>query len=329
MITYPQGVYNSTLRHMNLGTILDELGLDALSPGGPDDPDAGPQEPLDDERSEDDGESDDETPADETDDSSSGGLFGNSEDSSGELSDEIADLEHELDGVRNTVEQNSASIDGLESEQELVGERLDRIEEHNATLLGVYDHLTESVNPFTGDWEGEIEQPDESESKFGVIPSPDDDQESTETEDALDPERESEPQQTSRQDPDPRQMEPPEPEPAPPTAPTTPSQHDEEGPYLTRCAGTAATEVLLMEWLTMLVDKSGQEGALKALDHYDRIDWISEPVKRDLEVMLSGAHCTPDTAPRNDLNTDVHDRSFKYIARLSQQAQLEQSAQLG
>lgn len=313
---------------MNIGTILDELGLDALSPGGPDDPDAGPQEPLDDEDEEEDVSEEKET----RESSSSGGLFGGGDDGSSELTDDIADLEHELSGVRNQVEQNSASIDGLESEQVNVGERLDRIEEHNATLLGVYDHLTESVNPFTGDWEGDIEQPDESESKFGVIPGPEDE---TENEDAWDTEtEETDPGQSSERSPEPEPtFEPASEQPVrttatEPTSTSTRPPNTDDGPYLTRFAATYATEVLLMEWLTMLVDRSGQEGALKALDHYDRIDWISEPVKRDLEVMLSGAHCDPDTPPQNDLNTDVHDRSFKYIARLSQQAQLEQSEQM-
>lgn len=309
---------------MNIGTILDELGLDALSPGGPDDPDAGPQEPLDEEE-----EVEEET-EDTEQSSSSGGLFGGGEDGTSELTDDIADLEHELDGVRNQVEQNSASIDGLESEQENVGERLDRIEEHNATLLGVYDHLTESVNPFTGDWEGDIEQPDESEAKFGVIPGPDDEDDSWDTEtDQAEPTQANEDAVNREPVSEPKAEQPVRTAPDNTSTPSPrPAAGADDGPYLTRFAATYATEVLLMEWLTMLVDRSGQEGALKALDHYDRIDWISEPVKRDLEVMLSGAHCDPDTPPRNDLNTDVHDRSFKYIARLSQQAQLEQSEQV-
>ncbi|GAA0670780.1 FlaD/FlaE family flagellar protein [Natronoarchaeum mannanilyticum] len=335
---------------MNIGTILDELGLDALAPGDTDRPDAGPDGPLqdDDEESDEDGESSEAETTEESssDDggSSGGGLFGgrSNDDEDGELVERINDFEYELSEIRNDVEQNEASIDGLESEQLDINERMDRIEEHNATLLGVYDQLTEGVNPFARDWEQSEERRDTGDSTYGVIPDDESDSpgrdenlqrnggsssaasRSAESADGRSPDARSsadgddEPMPT---DPEPSGPEAPSSTPVPESPPsgTTPP---ENGPYLTEFADTYATDVLVMEWLAMLIDAAGEEGALKALDHYDRIDWVSESIRRELEVVLSGAWSESDAEPRNDLNTDVHDRSFRFIARLSQQAQL-------
>lgn len=329
---------------MNIGTILDELGLDALAPGDTDRPDAGPDGPLqdDEESDEDEGTSEEETTEESSSDdggSSGGGLFGgrSSGDEDGELVERINDFEYELSEIRNDVEQNEASIDGLESKQLDIDERMDQIAEHNATLLGVYDQLTEGVNPFARDWEQSEERQDTGDSTYGVIPddgsdSPGRDEhlqrnggsssaasrgaesaDSRSTDDGDD--------ELTSPDPEPPSRDAPSSTPVPESPPsgTTPPEH---GPYLTEFADTYATDVLVMEWLAMLIDAAGEEGALKALDHYDRIDWVSESIRRELEVVLSGAWSEADAAPRNDLNTDVHDRSFRFIARLSQQAQL-------
>lgn len=328
---------------MNIGTILDELGLDALAPGDTDRPDAGPEGPLqDDEESDEDEESSEE---ETTEVSSSGGggssgrgLFGgrSSDDENDELAERINDFEYELSEVRNDVEQNQASIDGLESEQLDINERMGQIEEHNATLLGVYDQLTEGVNPFARDWEQSAERRDTGDSTYGVIPddgsdSPGRDEHLRRTgsrSSAASRSTESEPVRSSDDgddessaDSDPLGREAPSSTPVPESPPSG-TAPPENGPYLTEFADTYATDVLVMEWLAMLIDAAGEEGALKALDHYDRIDWVSESIRRELEVVLSGAWSESDAEPRNDLNTDVHDRSFRFIARLSQQAQL-------
>ena len=361
---------------MNIGTILDELGLDALAPGDPDRPDAGPDRPLEDEESdaedgddpgapdapdgEDGGDAESDDVEAEAESGGSGGLFGrgSNDEADGELVERLNDLEYELDEVRNYVEENEASIDGLESEQTAMAERMDQIEEHNATLLGVYDQLTEDVNPFTGDVERTAERDRAaSESTYGVIPDGEDDGGATDRrgddrDDGDDAATSHDDVRTDTAEPDADEWEfgpgtesdetdddgaapgtsraepDPEPRPAPAATPdSTPArgQSSEEGPYLTEFADTYATDVLVMEWLTMLIETAGEEGALKALDHYDRIDWVSESIRRELEIVLSGARCEGETDPRNDLSTDVHDRSFRYIARLSQQAQLAKS----
>ncbi|SNZ05592.1 Flagella accessory protein C (FlaC) [Natronoarchaeum philippinense] len=323
---------------MNIGTILDELGLDALAPGGPDRPDAGPDGPQDDD-SEEDEESeavDEQSDGEESTGSRSGGLFGgrSSDDADDELVERLDDVEYEIDQIRNDVEQNEATIEGIESEQLDLHDRMGQIEEHNATLLGVYDQLTDGVNPFTDSWDHSSEpKANGGESTYGVIPNEDDDSPEQEerrtrkrregrsrrdeTADSTDDEQDADDADERAPTPSPEPASTPVPE-TPPSGTTPP----ENGPYLTEFADTYATDVLVMEWLSMLIDTAGEEGALKALDHYDRIDWVSESIRRQLEVVLSGAWSESDTAPRNDLSTDVHDRSFRFIARLSQQAQL-------
>jgi len=327
---------------MNIATILDELGLDALAPGDTDRPDAGPDGPLrDDEKSDEDEETSEEETTEESSDgggSSGGGLFGSrsSGDEDDELAERINDFEYELSEIRNDVEQNEASIEGIESEQLDINERMGQIEEHNATLLGVYDQLTDGVNPFARDWEPSEERRGTGESSYGVIPDDESDGPSRDeklqrnggSSSAASPSTASPDDrptdaddESTPTDPEPPSRDAPSSTPVPESSPsgTTPP---ENGPYLTEFADTYATDVLVMEWLAMLIDAAGEEGALKALDHYDRIDWVSESIRRELEVVLSGAWSEADAAPRNDLNTDVHDRSFRFIARLSQQAQL-------
>jgi len=326
---------------MNIATILDELGLDALAPGDPDRPDAGPDGPLEDdeEEADDDGESTSETSSDDADSGgsgSSGGLFGrgSNDDEDGELVERINDFEYELSEIRNDVEQNEASIEGLESAQLDIDERMEQIEEHNATLLGVYDQLTEGVNPFARDWERTEESA--GGDGYGVIPGEDSDGAGRDEQldrggngrsaasrrtDSDDGRSDDGADRTAGEESDASAEQEPSTTPVPETPPSG-TTRPENGPYLTEFADTYATDVLVMEWLAMLIDTAGEEGALKALDHYDRIDWVSESIRRELEVVLSGAWSEADSEPRNDLNTDVHDRSFRFIARLSQQAQL-------
>lgn len=333
---------------MNIGTILDELGLDALAPGAPDRPDPGPDGPLEeeDEESDEDAESPDAVPEEEADDGGgrSGGLFGggSNDDEDDELVERVDDFEYALDEIRNDVEQNEASIDGLESEQVSIGERMQQIEEHNATLLGVYDRLTEGVNPFTDDWDrSQASDRNDAESTYGVIP--DEGSDGTGEDERLRPNGGADEAAESARsgtdddrsdgegddgwvaaDPEPTDRRNASSTPVPETPPSG-TTRPENGPYLTEFADTYATDVLVMEWLSMLIDAAGEEGALKALDHYDRIDWVSTSIRRELEVVLSGAWRESDAEPRNDLSTDVHDRSFRYITRLSQQAQLSKT----
>ena len=83
----------------------------------------------------------------------------------------------------------------------------------------------------------------------------------------------------------------------------------------------------MMEWLSMLIDIAGPAGAMKALDFYERINWISPTIKRRLENALSGAHGTDDvpSRPPSDLTAEEHNRSFAHIMRLAQQQGFAQS----
>lgn len=76
----------------------------------------------------------------------------------------IEDLEHQLDGLEDDVESNAAKLRSIESSQEDVTERIEDVNDRIRRLLGVYDQLTEDVNPFTDDT---------GEFQFGLVESTD------------------------------------------------------------------------------------------------------------------------------------------------------------
>lgn len=254
----------------------------------------------------------------------------------------VEEIRHDIDQLSAEVDTNASALRGIESQQDEFLERLERIEEHNARLLGVYDRLTAGINPFDEDWDVKYDQSrgrdvEDDDSRYGVIEPPDDvevtesrgdaggdtvsfedlkrkhDESADRDGDGADDRGEggASPDPAERQEPQLDQEPRPEPAPA----------HSDA--YLDALAPTYATDVLVMEWLTMLVDIAGAPGALKALEYYESIDWISEPVKRQVEDVLSGAESPGETParPPGDLTTEEHNRSFAYIMKLAQQRQ--------
>jgi archaellum component FlaD/FlaE len=252
----------------------------------------------------------------------------------GEVAEEVAapaveEVRHDIDQLSAEVDSNASAIRGMESQQDDLLERVERIEEHNARLLGVYDRLTAGINPFDEDWDVKYDQAhgdevEDDEPRYGVIDPP----ESVEMEsddgvgrdtvsfedlkqqhEDSDSDSESDSSSDATEQRDDRRPTPPE-----------PAAGDA---YLDGLAPTYATDVLVMEWLTMLIRIAGAPGALKALDYYENIDWINEPVKRQVENVLSGVDAPDEAEPRppGDLTTEEHNRSFAFVMKLAQQRQ--------
>lgn len=367
---------------MNFSDVLEELGFDALasssSEGSPVEPQGGPV-PADglDGRPEE-GPADDEevdAPPEETRDPPPDEPV---EDLDERVLDRLDAIDHELEEIGDQVESNEATLRSLQSDREELVDRMETIEDHNATLLGVYDRMTEGINPFAPEWDARNDlADDDSEFRYNVIEPPDtelsDDEPSgspdggqtadaggtsfedlknkREPEDAAgatddEAQRDAEDRTNAdddadRADPDgsraagvdvglatreddPGSVATPEVTPVEPGPDGPPGPRSPDEPYLTAMAATYATDVLLMEWLTMLIETAGPAGTLKTIDYYARINWISVPVKRQIEELLSGARRpdeTPQRAP-SDLTAEEHNRSFTYIMRLAQQAQL-------
>lgn len=323
---------------MNLDDILESLGLDKLGSlqrgrGESDQADGArpegeqPFDPAEDSTAdgppeEDPEEWDESAPPDEP---------------AGDVAEEVAapaveEIRHEMDQLSAEVDANDSAIRGLESQQDDLVERVEQIEEHNARLLGVYDRLTAGINPFDEDWDVKYDQArgdeaEDDEHRYGVIDPPESvEAEASASDDTVSFEdlkqrhgEEAEPDS----DPEPSADRQPEP-PARDEGGRQPSERMAAGDaYLDALAPTYATDVLVMEWLTMLIRIAGSPGALKALDYYESIDWINEPVKRQVEDVLSGVEAPEDAEPRppGDLTTEEHNRSFAFIMKLAQQRQ--------
>jgi len=281
------------------------------------------------------------------------------------IMDRLDELSHQVDQLSSEVEDNGSNVRALRSEREEMIERLDRIEDNNATLLGVYDRLTNDINPFAADWNEKYDQKisEQDDQPYGVIEPPENEAEAraaareradehedeiehqTETEgltfdDLKDKHEDGDAEDETATDADEADDGPdPTPEQSPSAAAGAAAHADGAGtvtevppragdePYLQSLAQTFATEVLMMEWLSMLIDVAGPAGAMKALDFYERIDWISPEIKRRLETMLSGAHDVRDvpSRPPSDLTAEEHNRSFAHIMRLAQQQGFAQS----
>lgn len=266
---------------------------------------------------------------------------------SDELEDQIADLRHQLTQVNDRIETNEGAIKSLESTQEAIEEEIDTLDEHDAQLLSVYDRLTPGVNPFADDWEADHEfANDDDDSPYNVVSPPesedsdtqdDEDDEAVSIDDLKDdyteddeepeePEPEPEPEDNNRPSPSERTVpDAPEPDPEPVQQTSAPVEHSVVGStdaYLTHLTPAYASEVLMMEWMTMLTETAGSAGALKTLDYYERIDWISKPVKLQLEDILSGAEISGESSDEirepGDLSTEEHRESFSYLIKLEQ-----------
>lgn len=265
----------------------------------------------------------------------------------------LQELRHEIDQLVADVDANEASIRGIQSQHEEVLERLDGIEEHNSQLLGVYDRLTAGINPFAEGWQARYdrvrENAESAEHRYNVVELP----EGVE-QDPVAPGTERSPEAddraTERAATDDEAVgfeelrdrgssgEAAAEEPgagrvaggAAGSTTGTGGATAGNDAYLRALARGYATEVLLMEWLTMLVDIAGPPGALKALDYYESIGWISDDVKRRLEDLLGGARVTDATEPRTpgDLTTEEHNHSFAYIMKLAQEHHTRPTAHL-
>ncbi|MGB9986627.1 FlaD/FlaE family flagellar protein [Salarchaeum japonicum] len=318
---------------MNLGDVMRELGLDSLVPNN--------QSREDEQDAEDETEQAD-ADADAGEDTEEEEAVSepqqpriSTEAFEGDVGDAVEELQYNLDEVRNRVDTNESAIESLENTQESMDGRLDDIEETNTILLGVYDRLTDDINPFSSDDEREAAAPDDE--TYGVMSGEASDdigheRHTTADADADDSEDEDDEDVVSfadlkqNLDEDAEEDEPDEPE-TPADTPARPVSASQSGdsPYLNALAPTYATDVVLMQWVAMLVDTAGPAGALKTIDYYAQIDWISPSVKRQLETVLSGAHDIDEdqpSRPPSELSVEAHSESFEHIQKLAQQTEL-------
>ena len=96
-------------------------------------------------------------------------------------------------------------------------------------------------------------------------------------------------------------------------------------PYLKSVPGGYVGDLIVMEWLRYLVQKSDRKTAEQALDYYVAIQWIAEPVATEIEQFLDAfgrestqtTDDTPDMEDEVGLTLEDHTRSLRYICYLS------------
>jgi archaellum component FlaD/FlaE/archaellum component FlaC len=153
-----------------------------------------------------------------------------------------------------------------------------------------------------------IEDDGDTESESTTDPEP-----AQTTEPDTEPEPESKPEQTA--EPESQQAtdsESESQETAEARAEQAPSSGDGK-PYLATMPEGFGTELITIEWLEYLVEEVGVRSTAEAIDYYERIDWISEPVADSLQDYLRGFD---GSGADGDLTIDHHTKSLKYIGQL-------------
>ncbi|WP_121741732.1 FlaD/FlaE family flagellar protein [Natronorubrum halophilum] len=299
-----------------------------------------------------------ETASDETDDESTesdsakrsdsgGGIFSRGSDGD----EDIDDLYYRIEELEAELESKSARLGSVRDSQEQVADQVEEVNETVRQLLGVYDMVTDDVNPFTGAGEerngfgvfGEDEAGDESRTQGGFDldateqPSSGDETVSFDDlkgviEDAAEAQsaggrtitfdEDEEPDDTHVEVRATESVDQPADEPSDATASsdaTDAAAADEDDVTLTALPNTYATDIIVFEWLTQLVRTAGSAATLRAISYYAEIGWIDERVKTHLEGVLSGPdldiHVDPGTAPE-ELTAEDHADSYTYIMKI-------------
>jgi flagellar protein FlaE/flagellar protein FlaC len=86
-----------------------------------------------------------------------------------------------------------------------------------------------------------------------------------------------------------------------------------ETAYLPRLPETYTAELVVLEWLTGLVERGGTRASLRAIDRYERMDWVGPAAAEQLRAVLLGLD---DSGAGGALTREDHRRSLEYVARL-------------
>ena len=286
----------------------------------------------------------------------------------------VDDIYYRLEELEDEFEQNNSQLGTIQDAQQQVVDEMQEVNDRVRQLVGIYDMLTDEVNPFTGDGEerggfGVFGEDDDAEEGFGIGVSSSDeihglmggsdpfdvgDDETVsfsdlkgliddvaeagagrgttitfdeddvdgqsagfdgggddDTQDTMDAEHDThvEVQATDSVDePDDR-------------AETDDEKDSGSDVTLESLANTYASDVIVFEWLSELVQTAGPAATLRAISYYAEIGWIDDGVKDHLENVLSGPdldmHVDPSETPE-ELTAEDHADSYTYIMKLQE-----------
>jgi archaellum component FlaD/FlaE len=84
-------------------------------------------------------------------------------------------------------------------------------------------------------------------------------------------------------------------------------------PYLTSIPDGFAAEVITVEWLEYLVEELGVAGTVRALQYYEKIDWLTEDAAEELGAYLDGF----DVAQKGTLSVEHNRQTLEYVEELT------------
>jgi len=92
-------------------------------------------------------------------------------------------------------------------------------------------------------------------------------------------------------------------------------------PYLTELPGDYVGDLLVMEWLEFLVSESDVTDAVRAINYYERIEWVGPEAAARLRDFLSGFGTIDrnlvDRPGTDRLVREHHTRSLRYVTQLN------------
>ncbi|MFO8116294.1 MAG: FlaD/FlaE family flagellar protein [Halorubrum sp.] len=92
-------------------------------------------------------------------------------------------------------------------------------------------------------------------------------------------------------------------------------------PYLTELPGNYVGDLLVMEWLEFLVSESDVTDAVRAINYYERIEWVGPEAAGRLRDFLSGFGTIDrnlvDRPGTDRLVREHHTRSLRYVTQLN------------
>jgi archaellum component FlaD/FlaE len=93
-----------------------------------------------------------------------------------------------------------------------------------------------------------------------------------------------------------------------------------QAPLLEAVPDGYAGEMLVMEWLAMLMDQSGPAGALRAVEHYEDVGWVSADTRDRLVDVIGGPALDVFVDPRapRELSAQEHADSYGYLRVIKQ-----------
>jgi len=264
------------------------------------------------------------------------GLGGATEEDDGEdQGPDTEDLDVRLTELEEDIDATESSLRTLRSSQEEMAASVEEMNDTIRQLAGMYDRIAAQQNPFVDDDEPADVVGEPAEDGEGVVSFEDLQEEETDdggsehgddTGDADRAEREDWAPARGGDEPDgpePDHREPPAAgETAPPveTAPTP----ERPTPLLSSVPDGYAGDVLVMEWLAMLMDESGPAGALRAVEYYEDVGWISADARDRLVDVIGGPALDVFVDPKQprEPTAEEHADSHGYLRVISQLREL-------